>query len=54
LQTHAAVLLGRYKHLIGPKLRARTLSDQQGEAALALAVLNRIIRTNKPAFVRQS
>ncbi|MGI4799884.1 MAG: hypothetical protein ACRYG8_38755 [Janthinobacterium lividum] len=53
-QTHAAILLGRYKHLIGPKLRARTLPGQQGEAALALAVLNRMIRTDKPAFVRQS
>ncbi len=33
--------INRYKHLIGPKVRARTLPDQQGEAALAVAVLNR-------------
>jgi len=33
--------IGRYKHLIGPKLRARTLPTQQGEAAIAVAALNR-------------
>jgi hypothetical protein len=43
-----------YKHLIGPKLRARTLTAQQGEAALAIAVLNRMIRTAKPVLVRRT
>ena len=46
--------VGRYKHLIGPKLRARTLIAQQGEAALAVAVLNRMIRTAKPVSVRRT
>ena len=46
--------IGRYKHLIGPKLRAHTLRGQQGEAALAVAVLNRMIRTAKPVAVRQN
>ncbi len=46
--------IGRYKHLIGPKPRARTLPDQQGEAALAIAALNCMIRTAKPVSVRQS
>jgi len=46
--------IGRYKHLIGPKLRGRTLPGQQGAAALAVAVLNRMIRTAKPVSVRQS
>jgi len=46
--------IGRHKHLIGPKLRARTLSGQQGEAALAAATLNRMIRTAKPASVRRT
>ena len=36
---------GRYKHLIGPKLRAQSLSNQRGEAALAVALLNRMIPT---------
>ena len=46
--------IGRTKHLIGPTLRARTLPGQQGEAALAIAALNRMIRIAKPVSVRQS
>jgi len=46
--------IGRYKHLIGPKLRARTLIAQQGEASLAVAVLNRMIRIAMPISVRQA
>jgi len=42
----------RYKHLIGPKLRARSLPTQQGEVTIAVAVLNRMIRTAKPVSVR--
>ena len=44
--------MGRSKHLISPKLRARTLSSQQGEAALAVLVLTRMTRTAKPLSVR--
>ncbi len=44
--------VGRYKAAIGPKLRARTFRNQQGEAALAAEVLNRMIRTAKPSSVR--
>jgi hypothetical protein len=40
----AETTVGRYKAVIGPKLRARGLSAQQGEAAIAVAVLNRMIR----------
>ncbi len=46
--------MGRYKHLIGPKLRARTLPGQQGEAALAVGALNRMIRIAKPVSVRRT
>ncbi|MGI4802104.1 MAG: IS5 family transposase [Janthinobacterium lividum] len=46
--------IGRYKHLIGPNLRARDLLGQQGEAALAVAVLNRMIRTAKPVSARRT
>jgi transposase len=35
--------IGRYKALIGPRLRARTLANQQGEVALGSEVLNHII-----------
>ncbi len=44
--------MARYKHLIGPKLRARSLPAQQGEVAIAVAVLNQMIPTAKPASVR--
>ena len=46
--------MGRYKHLIGPKLRARTLHGQQGEAALAVSVPNRMTCVAKPVSVRVS
>ena len=42
----------RYKAIIGPKLRARSLPAQQGEAAIAVGVLNRMIRVAKPVSVR--
>jgi transposase len=44
--------IGRYKHLIGTKLQARSLQNQQGEAAIAVAALNRMIRVAKPMTVR--
>jgi hypothetical protein len=44
--------IGRYKALIGPRLRARTLENQQGEVALGIEVLNRKIRVAKPVSVR--
>ena len=40
--------MSRPKHLIGPKLRGHTIPGQQGEAALAVSVLNRMTRTAKP------
>ncbi len=43
---------GWYKYLIGPKLCARSLASQRGEVAIAVAVLNRMIRTAKPVIVR--
>lgn len=43
---------GRWKHLFGPRLRARSLPGQWGEAALAASVLNRMTRTAKPVSVR--
>ena len=47
-------MIGRYKHLIGPELRARTLFAQQSEAAVAVAVLDRMIRVAKPVSARRS
>ena len=51
-RSHAETTVGRYKAIIGPKLRARTLPTQQGEAAIAVEVLNRMIRVAKPVSVR--
>jgi hypothetical protein len=48
----AETAVGRYKAIIGPKLRARSLPAQQGEAAIAVGVLNRMIRTARPISVR--
>ncbi len=48
----AETAVGRYKAIIGPKLRARILPARQGEAAIAAEVLNRMIRTAKPVSIR--
>ncbi len=48
----AETTVGRYKGIIGPKLRARKLPAQQGEAAMATEVLNRMIRAAKPVSTR--
>jgi hypothetical protein len=44
--------IGRYKAVIGPRLRTRTLANQQGEVALGVEVLNRMIRVAKSVSVR--
>lgn len=41
-----------YKHLIGPKLRARSLPAQKGEVAIVVAMLNAMIRTAKSVSIR--
>jgi len=48
----AETAVGRYKAIIGPKLRARSLPAQQGEVAVAAEVLNRMIRVAKPISIR--
>ena len=44
--------IGRYKHLIGSTLRARSLATQQGEVAIAVRALNRMINVGKPLSIR--
>jgi hypothetical protein len=51
-RSHAETAVGRYKAIIGPRLRARSLPAQQGEAAIAVEVLNRMLRVAKPVSVR--
>lgn len=42
--TNAAIEIGCYKHIIGPKLRARSLLAKRSETAIAVTVLSRVIR----------
>jgi transposase len=45
--------MGRYKALIGPRLRARGSAAQQTEAAIGAAVLNRMLVAGRPESVRR-
>ena len=49
----AETAVSRYKHLIGPRPRARNALAQAGEVTLAVQVLNRMIREAKPVTVRR-
>ena len=40
--------MGRYKAIIGPRLRARDGRGQCTEAGVAVAVLNRMLSTGRP------
>jgi transposase len=44
--------MGRYKTLIGERLRSRGLAAQKTEAAIGVAVLNRMLATGRPNSVR--
>ena len=44
--------IGRYKRIIGSRLRARMFAAQKGEIAIAIEALNRMIRVAKPRSVR--
>jgi transposase len=45
--------MGRYKAIVGPRLRARSFSGQQAEAAVAVAILNRMLKAGRPDSVRR-
>ena len=49
----AETTMGRYKELIGPRLRARGFAAQQTEAAMGVAVLNRMLAAGRPDSVRR-
>jgi len=44
--------MGRYKILIGPRLRARSFAAQQTEATIGAVMLNRMLATGRPKSVR--
>jgi transposase len=45
--------MGRYKAVVGPRLRARGIDAQQTEAAIGVAVLNRMLAAGRPDSVRR-
>ena len=45
--------MGRYKALIGPRLRARSFASQQTEASVGVVVLNQMLAVERPDFVRR-
>jgi hypothetical protein len=45
--------MGRYKSLIGPRLRTRGFEAQQTEAAIGVVVLNRMLAAGRPNSVRR-
>ncbi len=44
--------MGRFKALIGPRLRARGFAAQQAEAPIGVAVLNRMLAAGRPDSIR--
>jgi hypothetical protein len=50
----AETTMGRYKRIIGPQLRARSFAGQRTEAAIGVAVLNRMLGAGRPDSVRSS
>lgn len=44
--------MGRYKGVIGPRLRARSFLAQQTEAAIGVTILNRMLTCARPKSVR--
>ena len=44
--------MARYKTLIGPRLRSRGFAARQTEAAIGVAVLNRMLAAGRPNSVR--
>jgi hypothetical protein len=45
--------MGRYKAIIGPRLRARSFSGQKADANVGVAVLNRMLDAGRPDSVRR-
>ena len=48
----AETAMARYKRILGDHLHARKLPGQQAEAAIGVAVLNRMIDAGRPDSVR--
>ncbi|GGA29555.1 MULTISPECIES: hypothetical protein [Salipiger] len=44
--------IGRYKQVIGPRLRGRKMETQTAETRIAVKVLNRMTRLGRAAYER--
>ncbi|MEO9780428.1 MAG: hypothetical protein ABJH07_00400 [Sedimentitalea sp.] len=44
--------MGRWKTVIGPTLKARSLENQKTEAGIGVRVLNRMAELGRPSFER--
>jgi hypothetical protein len=44
--------IGRYKGVMGPRLRARSFRAQQTEAAIGVTILNRMLACGRPKSIR--
>ena len=42
--------MGRWKAIIGPKLKARCFENQQTEAKIGVAILNKMTELGRPVF----
>jgi len=50
LRSRGETQMGRWKTVIGPKLKARTFENQNTEAKIGVRVLNRMTGLGRPSF----
>ncbi|WP_303435643.1 hypothetical protein [Octadecabacter sp. 1_MG-2023] len=51
-RSRGETLMGRWKAVIGPKLKARSFKNQKTEARISVRVLNRMTGLGRPRFER--
>jgi hypothetical protein len=51
-RSRGETLMGRWKAVIGPKLKARSFENQKTEARIGVSVLNRMTELGRPSFKR--
>ena len=51
-RSRGETLMGRWKAVIGPKLKARAFENQKTEAKIGVRILNRVTELGRPNFER--
>ena len=51
-RSRGETLMGRWKAIIGPKLKARAFENQKTEAKIGVRLLNRMTELGRPHFER--